>query len=165
MRYIPNLKRNFIALGTLDNHGCSFNSFNGHILVKWNSEIIMKRIMQNGLYFLLGSTVVGCVNVIKRENLARFSYKTWTSLSLISEAVLVIKGLASCNFVKTVYGKSARAKFKNAELDQGILDYVHSDLWGPSRVSYHGGSRYYMYIIDDYSRRLCVYVLKQKSDA
>ncbi|KAH9733855.1 hypothetical protein KPL71_017172 [Citrus sinensis] len=45
------------------------------------------------------------------------------------------------------------------------LDYVHSDLWGPSQVSSHGGARYFITFIDDYSRRVWFYVLKHKSEA
>jgi hypothetical protein len=34
---------------------------------------------------------------------------------------------------------------------KGILDYVHSDLWGPSRKPSLGDARYMLTIIDDYS--------------
>lgn len=43
-----------------------------------------------------------------------------------------------------------------------VLDYVHSDLWGPSRVESHSGGRYFMSIIDDHSRKLWIYILKTK---
>lgn len=42
------------------------------------------------------------------------------------------------------------------------LDYIHSDLWGPARVSTHGGSRYFLTLIDDFSRKLWVYLLRTK---
>ena len=42
------------------------------------------------------------------------------------------------------------------------LDYVHSDLWGPSRESPIKGSRYLLNIIDDYSRKVWVFFLKSK---
>jgi len=45
------------------------------------------------------------------------------------------------------------------------FEYVHSNLWGPSSVKTHGGGSYLMSIIDDYSRRVWVYILKNKSDA
>jgi len=44
------------------------------------------------------------------------------------------------------------------------FEYVHSDLWGPASVKTHGGGSYFMSIIDDYSRRVWVYILKNKSD-
>ena len=45
-----------------------------------------------------------------------------------------------------------------------ILDYVNSDLWGPSRKPSLGGARYMLTIIDDYSRKIWPYFLKDKSE-
>lgn len=42
---------------------------------------------------------------------------------------------------------------------------AHSDLWGPSSVNSVGGGRYYMSIIDDFSRKCWIYILKEKSEA
>lgn len=38
------------------------------------------------------------------------------------------------------------------------LELVHVDLWEPSSVSSLGGSRYYLTFIDDYSRKVWVYL-------
>ena len=43
------------------------------------------------------------------------------------------------------------------------LELVHTDLWGPSPVASLGGSRYYITFIDDSSRKVWVYFLKNKS--
>ena len=44
------------------------------------------------------------------------------------------------------------------------LELVHTDLWGPSSVASLGGSRYYITFIDDSSKKVWVYFLKNKSD-
>ena len=44
------------------------------------------------------------------------------------------------------------------------LDLVHTDLWGPSPVASLGGFQYYITFIDDCSRKIWVYFLKNKSD-
>ena len=44
------------------------------------------------------------------------------------------------------------------------LELIHTDLWGPSPVASFGGSRYYITFIDDLSREVGVYFLKNKSD-
>nr|GEW52569.1 hypothetical protein [Tanacetum cinerariifolium] len=36
---------------------------------------------------------------------------------------------------------------------QRVIVYVHSELWGPSQVKSLGGKRYFLSIVDDYSRR------------
>ncbi|WJZ90886.1 hypothetical protein VitviT2T_010001 [Vitis vinifera] len=64
-----------------------------------------------------------------------------------------------------VFGKTTRVKFaKVVHETQNQLDYIHSDLWGPSRVSSIGGARYFLTLIDDYSRKVWIYFLKNKSE-
>ncbi|XP_062086234.1 uncharacterized protein LOC133792348 [Humulus lupulus] len=45
------------------------------------------------------------------------------------------------------------------------LEYLHSDLWGPSTVQSIGGTSYFMSIVDDYSRKVWVILLKSKYQA
>jgi transposase InsO family protein len=64
-----------------------------------------------------------------------------------------------------VFGKQCRVKFSTGiHSTSGTLDYIHSDLWGPSQVPSKGGARYFVTFIDDYSRKVWVYFLKKKSD-
>ncbi|KAE8707081.1 hypothetical protein F3Y22_tig00110387pilonHSYRG00804 [Hibiscus syriacus] len=80
----------------------------------------------------------------------------------------LLHGVKSCklDFCKyCVLGKQTKVRFKTAKhTTQGILDYVHSDVWGPSTTPSLGGSRYYVTFIDDFSRKVWVYFLKQKSE-
>jgi histone deacetylase 1/2 len=43
------------------------------------------------------------------------------------------------------------------------LELIHTDVWGPARVSV-GGFRYYVSFLDDFSRFTWIYLLKRKSD-
>lgn len=62
-----------------------------------------------------------------------------------------------------VLGKSTRTSFKSlVHTSKGTLDYIHSDLWGPTHEISPGGARYLVSFIDDYSRRVWVYTLKLK---
>ena len=47
---------------------------------------------------------------------------------------------------------------------KGTLDYLHSDLWGPSRVPSNDGANYMLTIINDFSKRVWTFFLKHKSD-
>ena len=54
-----------------------------------------------------------------------------------------------------VYGKHKQVSFKLAiHNTKRILDYIHSDLWGPSRKVSLGGCSYLLTFIDDYSRKV-----------
>ena len=64
-----------------------------------------------------------------------------------------------------VMGKQCRVKFGSGKhTSTGILEYIHSDLWGPSPVESHGWCRYFVTFIDDYSRKVWVYFLKLKNE-
>ena len=53
-----------------------------------------------------------------------------------------------------MFGKQTRVKFSKTAVHstKEKLDYIHSDLWGPNKVASKSGARYYMTLIDDYSR-------------
>ena len=64
-----------------------------------------------------------------------------------------------------VFGKQKRVKFtRKIHNTKGILDCIHSDLWGPSSVPSRGGANYMLTIIDDFSRKVWVFILKQKNN-
>ena len=54
-----------------------------------------------------------------------------------------------------IFGKHKRVKFNaSVHTAKGILDYVHADVWGPSRKTSLGGANYMLTIIDNYSRKV-----------
>ena len=82
------------------------------------------------------------------------------------------RGLLCCQsiskvefFEHCVLGKQKRITFGTEILrTQGTLNYIHFDMWGPSRVPSKGGSDYFITFIDDFSREVWVYMLKHKSE-
>jgi hypothetical protein len=68
-------------------------------------------------------------------------------------------------FEHCVFGKHKRVKFNTStHTTKGILDYVHSDLWGSSCKTSLGGACYMLDNIDDYSRKVWPHFLKHKSE-
>ena len=65
-----------------------------------------------------------------------------------------------------VLGKATQGKFsKSSYTTKDTLSYVHSNLCGPSQRVSLGGGRYFITFIDDFSRKVWVFILKNKSDA
>ena len=65
-----------------------------------------------------------------------------------------------------IFGKQKRTSFSTAtHCTKDNLDYIHSDLWGPSKVPSHGRCRYMMTIIHDFFRKVWVYYLRHKNEA
>eukprot|EP00253_Pinus_taeda_P033003 PITA_33003 len=64
-----------------------------------------------------------------------------------------------------LFGKQSKQKFKTGKhTSKGILDYIHSDVWGPAPTTSSSGSSYFVSFIVDFSRKVWVYMLKRKSD-
>ena len=80
----------------------------------------------------------------------------------------LLKGVKACklDFCKyCVYGKQHRVNFKtDSHTSKGVLDYIHSDVWGPVSVSSHSSAQYFVSFIDDYSRKVWIYFMKHRFD-
>lgn len=62
-------------------------------------------------------------------------------------------------------GKSHRLPFQNSQNEYiEPLQIVHSDLWGPCPIQSTNGCRYYVSIINAFSRHTWIYFLKSKSE-
>ena len=55
VRFVPDLRRNLISLGIIDQLGCNIKAENGQIEIIEKGVVIMKGIIRNGLYVLVGS--------------------------------------------------------------------------------------------------------------
>ncbi|CAA7015079.1 unnamed protein product [Microthlaspi erraticum] len=62
--------------------------------------------------------------------------------------------------------KQTRACFPTSlNKTTSIFQLVHCDLWGPYRTSSHSGARYFLTIVDDFSRAVWLYLLVDKTEA
>ncbi|KAG8503271.1 hypothetical protein CXB51_001260 [Gossypium anomalum] len=133
VRHVPELKRNLISLSTLDS----------------------KR----------GSTVTGDVAIASSSLSDDDITKLWHMclghmsengmVELSKRGLLDGQGICKLNFCEhCVFGKQKRVRFtRGIHNMKGMLEYIHSDLWGPSRVPSRGGANYMLIFIDDFSRK------------
>ncbi|GKA80773.1 retrovirus-related pol polyprotein from transposon TNT 1-94 [Tanacetum coccineum] len=147
-RYIPELKRNLISLGTLEKERFTVKLQLGKVKVINGSRVILSGIRRdNCVYSLDGHAMSGELNASVEE-----------------KDSLTLGKLDFCE--NYVLGKSHRVSFSvGRHTTQGVIDYVHSDLWDPSQVESLGGKRYFLSIVDDYSKRVWVYILRFKHKA
>ena len=62
-----------------------------------------------------------------------------------------------------IYGKEIRVRFPSgATRENGIIELVHSDVFGLVSVPSLGGSLYYVSFIDDISRKTWIYFPRNK---
>ena len=131
----------------------------------------------SNLYVLRGSTAHGSVSTIAAINNSepsktdlwhmRLGHMSELGMAELMKRNLldgcILSGKKFCE--QCVFGKHKRIKFNTSvHTIKSTLDYVHANLRGPSRKPSFGGVRYMLTIIDDYSRRVWPYFLKNKDD-
>ncbi|KAI4302581.1 hypothetical protein MLD38_038307 [Melastoma candidum] len=137
--------------------------------------MMMRCNRQNNLYYLVSSTMVGSAAVSTELSDSEMTLLWHMRLGHISEQrmnILSERGLldgqklSKLDFCEhCIFGKQHKVKLvKAVHRTEGILDYVHSYLWGPAPIQSKGGLRYVLTLIDDFSRKVWFYFLKQKSD-
>ncbi|GJT34377.1 retrotransposon protein, putative, ty1-copia subclass [Tanacetum coccineum] len=175
------VSRGSVQLG--DNRECKIRGIgkvrlqlkDGSSFVLHNVRVILSGIQRdNCVYSLDGHAMAGELNasVDEKDSLAQVWHKR---LGHMSEAGLQVlekqglfgkKSLGKLDFYENcVLGKSRRVSFGvGRHTTQGVIDYVLSDLWGPSQVESLGGKRYFLSIVDDYSRRTGRTIKKLRTD-
>ncbi|MCO5596795.1 hypothetical protein L7F22_050865 [Adiantum nelumboides] len=121
----------------------------------------------NAIIFAHGSGVVADIEIlhkrIEHANVQRL--KTMQSQELVTglpvfKVVDMQKVCEACQF-----GKQAKASFPHDKhVSRNVLELVHLDVWGPAKTASMGGCRFYVTFIDDHTRKVWVYFMKEKSE-
>ncbi|KAK8944625.1 hypothetical protein KSP39_PZI007680 [Platanthera zijinensis] len=174
VRYVPDLRKSLISLGTLEVTGCSYTDEGGYLKVKKGALLVMKGERSGTLYKLIGTTIAGDAAI--SETTDEDSSLLWHArLGHMSERGLMelhkmglLKGVKTCklDFCETcVLRKKHRVKFvTSTQRSKQALEYIHSDVWGPAPEPSLDGARYFVTFIDDFSRKVWIYFLKHKSE-
>ena len=146
IRYVPDLKKNMISLGTLDSNNYKFSAKGEVLRVIKGSLIVMKGKKVNTFYILQGSTLIGVVVVSISEdpNLdtthlrhMRLEHMSERELHVLSKQGLLCgqktRKLDFCEHC--VFSTHYRVSFSiGVHMTKDTLYYIHSDVWGPSQV-------------------------------
>ncbi|KAG8478421.1 hypothetical protein CXB51_028187 [Gossypium anomalum] len=150
--YVPELKRNLISLSTLDSKGYRYTAESGGSTVTGDAAVASSSLSDDD------------ITKLWHMRLGHMSENGMVELS--KRGLLDGQGICKLNFCEhCVFGKQKRVRFtRGIHNTKETLEYIHSDLWGPSRVPSRGGANYMLTFIDDFSRKVWAFFLKQKSD-
>ncbi|KAG8498395.1 hypothetical protein CXB51_006971 [Gossypium anomalum] len=116
VRYVASLKKNLISLGVLESKGITITLRDGLLKVVDGVFTVMKGIRRNNLYYLNGSTIIGSTSTTSAKDADSDATRLWhMRLGHAGEKALQ-------NLVKQAIHNT-----------KGILDYVHNDVWGPTK--------------------------------
>lgn len=170
--FVPGLGANLLSVAamtkagnrvTFDAVGCSVYNSRGDLLVKAKSS--------NGV-FKIDAKHIRCMLAKGDEVIEwhrRLGHVGYDGMNRIQKAASgvdfggskeILDGCISC-----AEGKQSRTAFKKEDVvikTAGILDLIHMDVCGPMSKSL-GGAKYFLTFIDDYSRKVFVSFLGEKS--
>ncbi|KAG8485411.1 hypothetical protein CXB51_021801 [Gossypium anomalum] len=177
VRHVLELKRNLISLSTLNSKGYRHTAESRVLKIFKGSLVVMKGQRKTAkLYVLQGSTVTGdpavASSFLSDDDITKLWHMRLGHMSengmakLSKKGLLDGQGICKLNFCEhCVFRKQKRVRFTRGIYNtKGTLEYIHSDLWGPSRMPSRGGANYMLTFIDDFSRKIWAFFLKQKSD-
>lgn len=176
--YVPNMKSNILSIGQLLEKGYIIHMESGSLSLRDAQDRLVTQVQmaKNRMFPLhLNTSLKKCFygsidNESWRWHL-RYGHLNFNGLKLLHEANMVqgLPAIEQQNHVCEVctLGKQHRLPFPNGGSRRATtpLQLVHTDICGPLEPISLGGNRYFIAFIDDYSRKLWVFPLKEKSAA
>ncbi|KAK9054019.1 hypothetical protein SSX86_025095 [Deinandra increscens subsp. villosa] len=176
--YLPKLKSNIISLGQLAERGCEVRILDEYLwLYDRLGKLILKvRRAHNRLYKVTLSAGSEMCFQTRLEGetgrwQSRLGHANFHTLENVTHKDLVI-GVPRLKYEAHICdiclaGKQVRDSFPKESLygAKHPLELVSMDLCGPITPETKSGIRYFMLILDDYSRYMWVYFLRSKDDA
>jgi hypothetical protein len=185
--HIPKLSRSLISVSKLDDAGVDTLFGKNTCKMVRGAMVLIRGVRCGTLYKLLGSTYTnGCNSSVvleqtNKEDKTNIVPKKKTMLwhqrlGHIGEKGLrtlhnkgMVEGMSNCTMdfdfrEHCIYGKQNRVRFPSgATRAKGILELIHSDVFGPVSIPSLGKSVYYVSFIDDFSSYTWIYFPRKKS--
>ena len=77
VRYVPNLKKNFISLSALNSDGCKFSAEGGVMKVVKGALVLIKGNRVGNLYLLSGNTILSGAAIASSNDHESVSMRLW----------------------------------------------------------------------------------------
>ena len=171
VRHVPDLGKSLLSIGKFDEDGYAFSGKDGMMKISKGVMVVLKAERVRNLYRLIGEMKVGVVSETSMESVKiwhqRLGHMGEHGLKILYDRKL-LPGSQSIDLdfcEHCLYGKQNRLHFAgNTNKSKDILELIHLDTWEAPILS-RGGARYFVSFIDDFSRKVWIYMLKRKSDA
>ena len=175
--HVPGMKKNLLSVAQLTSSGHSVLFSPQDVKIYRDLEITKEPIMKGrrleSIYVMTAETAY--VEKTRRNETAdlwhmRLSHVSYSKLDVMMKKSM-LKGLpqlevridsvcAGCQYGKAHQLPYKESKFKAKE----PLELIHSDVFGPIKQASIGGMKYMVTFIDDFSRYVWVYFMKEKSE-
>lgn len=172
--YIPELSVNLLSVSQLTKNGCKVeftdtgcNIFNANKILIANARLL------NNMYKLNTASVnayaVACESktdiMTWHKRMGHLNLADVKRLESCAEGITITNKDVDTVCIPCCEAKQTRLPFPHSgSRAKALLEIVHTDLCGPMETPSAGGAKYFITFIDDYSRKVYVYFLKNKMD-
>lgn len=173
---VPSFELNLISVAKLNQTSSCHATFTNNLCFvqdQHSGKTIGTGIEEAGLYYLDTSKFAGCSSFaamvtstnphLWHQRLGHPSNKSMHAISLCSELVK-FRSISDCSICPLA--KQTRKPFSTSSINtKSCFELIHVDIWGGYHVSTLQGAKYFLTIVDDFSRCTWVYLLHTKSEA
>jgi hypothetical protein len=173
--YVPGLEKNLVSISCLEDK-VNIIAFIDEKVLSWHKDssledarVIGRR--EGNLYRLLERNEESLVhdkvnpNELWHTRYAHINYQSLPFLRKMVEGIPELKCTHEGICKGCALGKNIKKPFPSSNnRSKETLDIIHSDVCGPMPVKSLGGALYYVTFIDDYSRKMWLYLLKSKDE-
>ncbi|KAK8921663.1 hypothetical protein KSP39_PZI019972 [Platanthera zijinensis] len=172
VRHIPDLRMNLISVGRLDDGGFTSIEGGGTWRLMKGSLVVAKGRKCCGLYRTKAKICGPSVNAAEGDSMElwhrRLGHISEKNLKILvkNKVLPELSGGLPDTCAHCLAGKQKRVSFADSEPKRKaeLLYLIHTDVCGPIEPKSVGGAAYFVTFIDDHSRKVWAYSVKQKSD-
>lgn len=171
--FVPELATNLLSVSKIIGSGCcvEFCDEGCRIKNKQGTTVATANCM-NGTYKLNTncnqalSTMVCDSNYVWHQRMGHINFNDLSKLQNCAEGIKLVTQKEDIICTSCLEGKQTRQPFKHeGSRANELLELIHSDMCGPMEIKSIGGARYFLTFVDDYSRKVYVYILCNKYEA
>ena len=173
--FVPIITYNLLSVGQLldKNYNLFFKNKMCEVFDPDGVKFFSVKMRNKSFSFEWDQTKIQALTTVIDENVLwhkRLGHTSYSSMKLLQSKSMVIdmpsvqENITVCDVCQ--FGKLSQMSFpiNQAWRANEKLQLVHTDVCGPMSVASHGGSKYFLLFIDDYTRFCWVYFLQQKSE-
>lgn len=170
--YVPGLAANLLSVSTIveSGHNVTFTR-NGCEIQNSKNEVVCTATLSNKLYVMdTSSEVVHLTSSSQNDStylwhlrMGHLNVTDVKKLPVYTDGVTLSEDTSNVTCTQCMEGKQARLPFNHVgSRATRPLELIHSDLCGPMENSSFAGMKYFITYIDDFTRMVHVYLLKDK---
>ena len=171
MLYVPKIKRNLLSIAAITDRGLEVNFKRTEAqIVDSTGKLVGKGVRCNNLYELNAFVAT------TEENTSKLWHEHFGNISFTVLKEMQKKGMVAHlpavselqePYEACMMGKQQRKAFPRESNNRAHspLEMVHVDLCGKMSTTALGGSFYFMLLVDDFSRKMWVYFIREKAEA